>query len=76
MNKLQILQKNLRYLRREHGYSQEFIGQICGGKHYTTVQKWETGDTEPTLSTVLLLCELYNVNIDDMINVDLRQESL
>ena len=74
MANLEVLQKNLRYLRKEHGYSQEFIGKICGGKHYTTIQKWESGDTEPSLSTVLLLCELYNVNIDDIVNVDLSKE--
>ena len=69
---LNTLRKNMRYLRRKHGFSQEFIGEKCGKKSYTTVQKWESGDAEPTLSTVLLLCELYGVSIDRMVYADIE----
>lgn len=73
-DKLAILRKNLRYLRKKHGYSQEFIADICGKKSYTTIQKWETSGAEPNVGTVMLLCNLYNVSINDIIYVDLSKE--
>jgi transcriptional regulator with XRE-family HTH domain len=72
-DKLQILRKNLRYLRKKHGYSQDFIAQICGKKSYTTIQKWETSGAEPNIATLMLLCDLYGVTINDIIYTDLSK---
>jgi transcriptional regulator with XRE-family HTH domain len=72
-DKLQILRKNLRYLRKKHGYGQDFIAQICGKKSYTTIQKWETSGAEPNIATLMLLCELYSVTINDIIYTDLSK---
>lgn len=70
---IENFKKNLRYLRRKHGYGQPFIAQLCGKKDYTTVQRWEEGKTEPSLKNVYTLAELYGINIDDFITVDLEQ---
>jgi len=40
---------NLRFLRKSHGYSQEFIAEKLGYKSFTTVQKWESGVSEPSV---------------------------
>ena len=69
---IQNFRKNLRYLRRKHGYGQPFIAKLCGKKDYTTVQRWEEGKTEPSLGNVYLMAELYGVNIDDFVKVDLE----
>lgn len=73
-DKLQNLRKNLRFLRKKHGYTQDFIADICGKKSYTTIQKWETSGAEPSVGTVMLLCSLYGVNINDMIYTDLSKK--
>lgn len=73
VDKLEILRKNLRYLRRKHGYTQDFIADICGKKSYTTIQKWETNGAEPNVGTVMLLCNLYGITINDMVYVDLEK---
>ena len=72
-DKIQILRKNLRYLRKKHGYTQDFIADICQKKSYTTIQKWETYGAEPSIGTIMLLCDLYGVDINDMVYVDLEK---
>lgn len=69
---IENFKKNLRYLRRKHGFGQPFIAKFLGRKNYTTIQRWESGETEPTLKDVYLLAELYNVDVDDFVKVDLE----
>ncbi len=72
-DKLFYLRKNLRYLRKLHGYSQDFIADICGKKSYTTIQKWETSGAEPNIGTLMLLCNLYGVSLNDIVYTDLSK---
>lgn len=64
--------KNLRYLRKKAGHTQEFLADYLGYKNYTTIQKWESGSSEPSLNVVSKLAELYNVSMDDLAHVDLE----
>lgn len=66
--------KNLRYLRKEAGHSQEFLADYLGYKNYTTIQKWESGNSEPPLNIVAKLSSLYDVSMDDLTNVDIEGE--
>ena len=76
MFSMDIFRKNLRYLRKKNGFSQDYIAEFFGYKNYTTVQKWESGDSEPPFGIVLRLCELYNVNVNDIVSVDLSKDEL
>ena len=69
---IENFKKNLRYLRRKHGFSQPFIAEYCEKKNYTTIQRWETGETEPSLKDVYKLAELYDVDLDDFVKQDLE----
>lgn len=69
---IENFKKNLRYLRRKYGYGQPYIAKLCGKKDYTTVQRWEEGKTEPSLKNVCVLANLFGVNIDDLVKVDLE----
>lgn len=69
------LAKNLKYLRLNSGYSQEYIADKFGYKSYTTIQKWEMGTSEPSLEILSKLSTLYNVNMDTMYSVDLEAEN-
>lgn len=66
------LKKNLRYLRKKHGFGQPFIAEKLNKKSYTTIQKWESGDAEPSLKEVYILAEMYGVNIDDFVKIDIE----
>lgn len=68
------LGKNLKYLRIKHGFKQEDIAGMFGYKDYTTVQKWESGVSEPPMRVVRKLSEIYNVKMDDLLNTDMKME--
>lgn len=67
-----FLGKNIRYLRKKSSFSQDEIAEKLGYKSYTTIQKWETGDSEPPLKKTKILAEIFDVDIDDFVNVDLE----
>lgn len=64
--------KNIRYLRHKKGWGQDLLAEKLGYKSYTTVQKWESGVSEPPLKTVHALSDLFNVDIDDLASTDLE----
>lgn len=63
--------KNLRYLRKKNKLSQEYIAEKLGYKNYTTVQKWETGKSEPNMSVLKNIADMFDVEMNDLINEDL-----
>ncbi len=67
-----ILAKNIRYLRKEKGYSQEYLAEKLNYKSYTTIQKWEMGVSEPPVKKLKELAEIFHVDIDDLTNEDLE----
>lgn len=69
------LPKNLRYLRRLRGYSQDYIAERLGYKSFTTIQKWESGVSEPPVKKVQELSALYGVPMNDLVNVNLEDRS-
>lgn len=66
------LKNNIRLLRKKNNWSQEFLAEKLGYKSYTTIQKWETGVSEPPLKKVNDLAELFQVDINDLANSDLE----
>lgn len=65
--------KNLRFLRLNGGFTQDQIADLVG-KNFTTVQRWETGATEPSLAITAILAAHFDVTIDDMVNKDIESE--
>nr|WP_297394502.1 XRE family transcriptional regulator [uncultured Peptostreptococcus sp.] len=61
------LSSNLKFLRKQSGFSQDHIANLLGYKSFTTIQKWESGISEPSISTVQKLCELYNVSMSEIL---------
>lgn len=66
------LAKNLKYLRLKNGLSQDYIADKLGYKSYTTIQKWEMGTSEPSISILKQLSKLYNIDMDSMYTKDLE----
>ena len=62
---------NLRYLRKKYDMSQEDLANKLGYKSFTTIQKWESGMSEPSVSMVKKIAELFGVTMDQITNDDL-----
>ena len=69
-----MLGDNIRYLRNKRGYSQDFIAEKLGYKSYTTIQKWESGVSEPPVKKLKELSILLDSDMNDMTNKDLQLE--
>lgn len=70
-----MLGDNIRYLRSKRGFSQDYIAEQLGYKSYTTIQKWESGVSEPPVKKLKELSLLLNADMDDMTTKDLQAES-
>jgi len=70
------LANNIRYLRRKHNYSQDYIAEKLGYKSYTTIQKWEMGVSEPSIAKLRELADLFDVDINDMTTKNIEKAEL
>ncbi|BFK74264.1 S24 family peptidase [Megasphaera elsdenii] len=68
-----MLSKNLKYLRLKNNYSQDYIAKLLDKKSFTTVQKWESGVSEPPLWVVGKLAKLYGESLDTLANIDIEK---
>lgn len=42
--------KNIRFLRKRAELSQDKLAEMLGYKSFTTIQKWESGVSEPSMA--------------------------
>lgn len=70
------LSENIRYLRTLKGYSQEYVASKLGYKSFTTIQKWESGVSEPPVKKLQELSKLFGVDMDDMNNKQLSSSAI
>ena len=69
------LSRNIRYLRKKQGWGQDKLADELGYKSYTTIQKWESGVSEPPLKVVHELAALFKVDINDLTSTDMEANS-
>ena len=71
------LATNIKYLRKLHKFTQnDLVRELGGYRSSSSVQKWETGQADPPLDVVINLAKLFNVSVDDLLNVDLATSIL
>lgn len=70
-----MLGDNIRYLRLKQGLSQDFLADKLGYKSYTTIQKWESGVSEPPVKKLKELASIFNIDMDDLASKDLQNEN-
>ena len=58
------LGENIRFLRTKKGYSQDDIANMLGYKSFTTIQKWESGVSEPPLKALKKLSDIFNIDMN------------
>ncbi|MEZ0610241.1 helix-turn-helix domain-containing protein [Fibrella sp. WM1] len=64
---MQMLSEKLRRLRQLFGYSQEYIAFNIGMTQ-PAYCKWESGQTQPSLTKLQELAGLYQLTIGDLLN--------
>ena len=53
--------------------SQDELAEKLGYKSYTTIQKWESGASEPPIGVAQKIALLFHVDLDDLLKVDLEK---
>ena len=61
-----MLQTNLPELRRKKGLSQESFAELFGVTRQS-VQKWESGDTQPTIDRLLEIADYFRISVDALL---------
>ena len=56
---------NLVYLRQHYGVTQEGLAEQLGVSRQT-ISKWEAGTNYPEMDKLLVLCDLFHTNLDDL----------
>lgn len=67
---------NLRYLRKKFNMSQEDLANKLGYKSFTTIQKWESGVSEPSVSIVKQIAQIFGVSMDAITNDNLSDDDV
>ena len=66
------LSENLKRIRKENDLSQEQLAKQLGVSRQS-VSKWESGQSYPEMDKVLLICKLYNFNMDELMNENVKE---
>lgn len=66
------LSDNLKKIRKEHNLSQEDLAEQLGVSRQS-VSKWESGGAYPEMDKVLQICQIFNLNIDDLLHQDIKE---
>ena len=66
------LSENLKKIRKDNNLSQEDLAEKLGVSRQS-VSKWESGIAYPEMDKVLELCKIFNLNIDELLNQDIKE---
>ncbi len=63
--------KNLIYIRQHYGVTQEVLAEQLGVSRQT-ISKWEAEINYPETDKLLMICDLYHTNLDDLMRGNVR----
>lgn len=66
------LADNLKKIRSDNKLSQEQLAEKLGVSRQS-VSKWESGQAYPEMDKVLQICQLFDLNIDELLNQDIKE---
>lgn len=66
------LSENLKRIRKDNNLSQEQLAEKLSVSRQA-VSKWESGQSYPEMDKVLLICKLFNYNIDELMNENVKE---
>lgn len=67
---MKYLAENIRYLRKQLGWSQEKLAEMLG-LNRGNIASYEKGTAEPRLENLMKMMELFKVELKDLVEVDL-----
>lgn len=65
------LSDNLKKIRKDNNLSQEQLAEKLGVSRQS-VSKWESNQAYPEMDKVLQICQMFNLNIDELLNQNLK----
>ncbi len=68
------LADNLKKIRKDNNLSQEQLAEKLSVSRQS-VSKWESGISYPEMDKVIQICNLFNLNINELINEDIKEVS-
>ena len=68
------LSDNLKIIRKDNNLSQEQLAEKLGVSRQA-VSKWESGQSYPEMDKMLLICKLFNYDIDELMNENIVEVS-
>jgi len=71
-----MFEKNMRYLRKQFGLSQQDLADAFGYRSFTTIQKWEDGTSIPAYDILQRLADRYLVSVDELMHKDLTKQKI
>jgi len=66
------LANNLKRIRKEHNLSQEDLAEALNVSRQS-VSKWEGGSAYPEMDKVIQICKMFNLNVDELLNQDIKE---
>lgn len=67
------LSKNLRYKRKELGLTQKYVSEFLNISRQA-YSNYEIGNRSPDLETLTLLCQLFQVSLDELVHQNLENQ--
>ena len=66
--------EKIQKLRKQNGWSQEELASRISVSRQT-LSKWELGVTVPDTENVVAICKLFQISVDDLLQIELNSES-
>ena len=66
------LSENIKKIRKENNLSQEQLAEKLGVSRQS-VSKWESNQAYPEMEKMLQICQIFNLNIDELLNQDFKE---
>lgn len=64
--------ENLKKIRKENNLSQEQLAEQLGVSRQA-ISKWESAAAYPEMDKIILICDKFNLNIDDLLHKDIKE---
>lgn len=66
------LSDNLKKIRKDNNLSQEQLAEKLGVSRQS-VSKWESNQAYPEMDKVLQICQMFNLNVDELLNQNIKE---
>ena len=64
--------ENLKRIRKEHNLSQEELADELGVSRQS-ISKWESSQAYPEMDKIIMICNKFDLNLDDLLHKDIKE---